>query len=515
MPDPPGYSISLSISGTLTTDHGDDSGMSSIKYDLTVIGSGPAGQRAAVAAAKLKKRVAIIEARAVIGGVCINTGTIPSKTMREAVLHLSGYNYRSIYGVNYRVKDKITMADLAYRVQAVVKTEIEVTEAQLARNSIDVIHGTARFIDTHHIHVDGPQMETVIESDRVLIAVGTRPASSATVPINGHSIINSDQVMDLSSIPGSLIIVGGGVVGIEYTCMFATLGVRVTLIEKRNRLLEFADQEIVEALSYHLRDCRVSMRLGEELESVEELANGTVVANLASKKRVSGDALLYAIGRQGNVDDLNLAAAGLEADDRGRIAVDEHYQTKVPHIYAAGDVIGFPSLASVSMEQGRIATLRSFDDHITTSNPSFYPYGIYTIPEISFIGKTEEQLTQDDVPYEVGMSFYRETARGQIRGDTTGRLKLIFHRDTHRLLGIHIIGEGATELIHVGQAVMALDGTIDYFVNAVFNYPTLAECYKVAAFNGLGRLGRYQSATSDGAQDTGPEAELSVAKPSS
>jgi len=468
--------------------------MSSIKYDLAVIGSGPAGQRAAVAATKLKKRVAIIESRAVIGGVCINTGTIPSKTMREAVLHLSGYNYRSIYGVNYRVKDRITMADLVYRVQAVVRTEIEVTEAQLSRNGVDVIHGVARFIDPHQIHVEGPQAEMVIEADRILIAVGTRPASSSKVPVNGQTIINSDQVLDLATIPGSLIIVGGGVIGVEYACMFATLGVRVTLIEKRNRLLEFADQEIIEALSYHLRDCRVSMRLGEEVESVEELPNGTVVANLESKKRISGDVLLYAVGRQGNVDDLDLAAAGLAADSRGRIAVDEHYQTCVPHIYAAGDVIGFPSLASVSMEQGRIATLRSFDDHVTTSNPSFYPYGIYTIPEISFIGKTEEQLTQEDIPYEVGMAFYRETARGQIRGDTTGRLKLLFHRDTHKILGIHIIGEGATELIHVGQAVIVLDGTIEYFINAVFNYPTLAECYKVAAFNGLGRLGRYQPA---------------------
>jgi NAD(P) transhydrogenase len=269
--------------------------------------------------------------------------------------------------------------------------------------------------------------------------------------------------------------------------------VRVTLIEKRNRLLEFADQEIVEALSYHLRDMRVTMRLGEEVESVEEPTPGTVVANLESKKKVSGDALLYAVGRQGNVDDLNLAAAGLEADNRGRIAVNEHYQTRVEHIYAAGDVVGFPSLASVSMEQGRIAASHAFNDHAAYSNPSFYPYGIYTIPEISFIGKTEEQLTGEDVPYEVGMAYYREVARGQIRGDTTGRLKLIFHRDTRKVLGVHIIGEDASELVHIGQAVMTLGGTMDYFIDTVFNYPTLAECYKVAAFNGLGRLHRYQT----------------------
>jgi NAD(P) transhydrogenase len=467
--------------------------MSAVKYDLIVIGSGPSGQRAAVAAAKMGKRVVVVESRAVVGGVCINTGTIPSKTMREAVMHLSGYNYRSIYGMNYRVKEKITMADLNFRVQAVIKTEVDVTEAQLGRNGIDVVHGIAHFTSPHEVRVEGPQTDATLESDRIIVAVGTKPAGSPKVPINGRTIVNSDQILDLEELPRSLIVVGGGVIGVEYTCMFAILGVRVTLIEKRNRLLEFADQEIVEALSYHLRDARVTLRLGEDLDFVEELQLGTVVANLESKKRVSGDALLYAVGRQGAVEDLNLAAAGLEADSRGRIAVDEHYRTKVEHIYAVGDVVGFPSLASVSMEQGRIAAARAFDDQAASSNPSFYPYGIYTIPEISFIGKTEEQLTGEDVPYEVGLAYYRETARGQIRGDTTGRLKLIFHRDTRKVLGVHIIGEDAAELVHIGQAVMTLGATIDYFIDTVFNYPTLAECYKVAAFNGLGRLHRYQT----------------------
>ena len=467
--------------------------MSAVKYDLIVVGSGPSGQRAAVAAAKMKKRVAVVEARSVVGGVCVNTGTIPSKTMREAVLHLSGYNYRSIYGINYRVKEKITMADLAFRVQAVIKTEIDVTEAQLSRNGIDVVHGVARFAGPRQVHVEGPESETTLEADRIILAVGTKPADSPQVPINGRSIVNSDHILDLPVLPRSLIVVGGGVIGVEYTCMFAVLGVRVTIIEKRDRLLEFADREIIEALSYHLRDARVTLRMGEEVESVEELPDGTVVANLESRKRVSGDALLYAVGRQGNIDDLNLAAAGIAADNRGRIPVNEHYQTKVEHIFAVGDVVGFPSLASVSMEQGRIAAAWAFDDHAATSNPSFYPYGIYTIPEISFIGKTEEQLTGEDVPYEVGMAYYRETARGQIRGDTTGRLKLIFHRDTRKILGVHIIGEGASELVHIGQAVMTLGGTVEYFIDTVFNYPTLAECYKVAAFNGLGRLHRYQA----------------------
>ncbi len=481
--------------------------MSAVKYDLIVIGSGPAGQRAAVAAAKMNKRVAVVESRSVVGGVCINTGTIPSKTMREAVLHLSGYSYRQIYGMNYRVKEKITMADLAFRVQSVIKTEIDVTEAQLSRNGIDVVHGTAHFVSPNQIRVEGPQAELTLEAERIIIGVGTKPASSPKVPINGRTIINSDQILGLEALPHSLIVVGGGVIGVEYTCMFAVLGVRVTLIEKRSRLLDFADQEIIETLSYHLRDMRVTLRLGEEVESVEEIpahpadmnpvlenpVMGTVVANLESKKRVSGDALLYAVGRQGNVDELNLAAVGIEADNRGRIAVDEHYKTSLDNVYAVGDVVGFPSLASVSMEQGRIAAARAFEG-VAITNPSFYPYGIYTIPEISFIGKTEEQLTNEDVPYEVGMAYYREVARGQIRGDTTGRLKLIFHRDTRKVLGVHIIGEGAAELVHIGQAVMALNGTIDYFIDTVFNYPTLAECYKVAAFNGVGRLHRYQTA---------------------
>src|SRR5437868_411448 len=463
--------------------------MSSV-YDLLVIGSGPAGQRAAIFASKLGKKVALVEMREVVGGTSINTGTIPSKTMREAVLHLSGYNYKSIYGMNYRVKERITMADLAFRVQHVIKTEIDVTEAQLSRNNIEMLVGVASFEDATHLKVTNSRGSTVYEAKNILIGTGTKPACSPKVPINGRSIINSDLVLDLVNLPKTMIIVGGGVIGVEYTCMFSALGVRVTLIERRPKLLEFADQEIVEALSYHLRDSRVTMRLNEEVESVEELPDGTVVANLESKKKVQGDALLYAVGRQGAIDDLNLAAAGIQADSRGRIKVDSEYRTTQPHIFAVGDVIGFPSLASVSMEQGRIAAATAVGLSVR-SNPASYPYGIFTIPEISFIGKTEEQLTDEDVPYEVGVAYYREIARGQIRGDTTGRLKIIFHRETKELLGVHIIGEGASELLHIGQAVMILGGKVDYFVNTVFNYPTLAECYKAAAFNGLNKLSRF------------------------
>lgn len=461
-------------------------------FDLIVIGSGPAGQRAAIQGAKFGKRVALIEKREVVGGACINTGTIPSKSMREAVMHLSGYQYQSIYGMNYRVKEKITVADLTFRVQHVIKTEVDVTMAQLSRNGIETLMGTASFIDPHRIRVENSRGQSDYEAENIIIATGTRPAISPLVPLNNRTIINSDQIFALSTIPKTLIVVGGGVIGVEYASMFSALGVRVILVEKQTRLLGFADSEMVEALCYHLRDNRVTLRLNEEVESVEETEDGTVVANLQSKKRISGDALLYAVGRQGNVGDLNLEAAGLEADARGRIEVDAQYRTKQPHIFAVGDIIGFPSLASVSMEQGRIAVCYMVGSP-AHSDPANYPYGIYTIPEISFVGKTEEQLTDEDVPYEVGVAYYREIARGQIRGDTTGRLKLIFHRETRELLGVHIIGEGASEILHIGQAVLILKGTIDYFINTVFNYPTLAECYKAAAFNGLNKLAKFGS----------------------
>jgi NAD(P) transhydrogenase len=456
-------------------------------YELIVIGSGPGGQRAAIQGAKAGKRVAMIEKQTAIGGVCINTGTIPSKTMREAVLHLSGFYSKNFYGANRASAATITMADVIFRIQRVVENEVGVTQDQLKRNGVDVIHGTGKFMDAHHLRVENGNGFAEFESEYIVIATGTKPAKNPKVPINGRNIIDSDQILSMPQIPRTLIVVGGGVIGVEYACMFATLGVRVIIVEKRPRLLEFADTEMVEALSYQMRDHRATMRLNEEVESVEALPDGKVAANLVSKKRINADALLYAVGRQGNVDRLDLAAAGIEADNRGRIKVDADFRTTQPHIFAVGDVIGFPSLASVSMEQGRIAAARAFGVQVQT-DPESYPYGIYTIPQISFIGKTEEQLTDADVPYEVGVAYYREIARGQIAGHTDGRLKLLFHRETLDLLGVHIFGENAAELLHIGQAVFKLKGKITYFIDTVFNYPTLAECYKTAAFNGLNRL---------------------------
>src|SRR6266403_3306923 len=352
------------------------------------------------------------------------------------------------------------MSDLNDRVHRVIENEVAVIQDQLQRNGVDLLHGRGSFMDANHVLVDNGTGRKQLEGANILIATGTKPAVNAKVPVNGRTIIDSDQILEMTQLPKTLIVVGGGVIGVEYACMFATLGVRVTIVEKRPLLLEFADTEMVEALTYNMRDRRVTMRLNEEVESVEELPDGRVAAMLVSNKRVMGDALLYAVGRQGNVQGLNLAAAGVTADERGRIHVDADYRTAQPHIFAVGDVIGFPSLASVSMEQGRIAASRAFNIKIQ-SDPAAYPYGIYTIPQISFIGKTEEQLTQEDVTYEVGVAYYREIARGQIRGDTTGRLKLIFHRDTKKVLGVHIIGEGACELLHIGQAVMILGGTVE------------------------------------------------------
>jgi NAD(P) transhydrogenase len=467
--------------------------MGEYDYDLVVIGSGPGGCRAAIQAAKLGKRVAVVERKQALGGVSVNTGTIPSKTLREAILDLTGFLERSFYGQAYTAKQNITIEDLLIRIDTVVRHENDVTRHQLLRNGVEVIGASASFYDPHTLkldYIDG-RGHRLITAEFVIIAVGTVPTKDEHIPFDGRRILTSDDVVRLDRLPKTMAVVGAGVIGCEYASMFAALGVRVTLIDKRPRLLPFIDAEIIDALVYQLRENRVTLRLGEEVGGIELLNDDhgdRVLILLESGKQVVAEKALYSIGRTGATAGLNLQAAGLKADERGRIVVNEHYQTAVPHIYAVGDVIGFPSLASTSMEQGRLAACHAFGVE-ARSFPALFPYGIYTIPEISVCGKNEEELTAEGVPYEVGKAHYREIARGQIIGDISGMLKLIFSMESRELLGVHIIGEGAAELIHIGQAVMAHRGRIEYFINTVFNYPTLAECYKTAAFDGVNRLG--------------------------
>jgi NAD(P) transhydrogenase len=462
-------------------------------FDLVVIGSGPAGQRAAIQAAKLGKSVMLVERQDVVGGVCINTGTIPSKTLREAVLHLSGHRERGIYGASYQVKQNITIEDLHFRTAHVIRHEIDVTRHQLQRNRVEVAIGNAVFADPHTVRIESVPGRNVrnVTAAHIVIASGTQATRDGRIPFDGQRIMISDDVMTLKKLPRSLSVIGAGVIGIEYATIFAVLGVRVTMVDKRERLLPFIDHEITDTLAHQMHEHRVTLRLGEEVRGIEPFADERgerVRVSLVSGKQIVTEAALYSIGRTGATASLDLSAAGVHADERGRLTVNEHYQTNQPHIYAVGDVIGFPSLASTSMEQGRRAACHAFK--VTAESvPSLFPYGIYTIPEISTVGRTEEELTQAGIPYEIGKANYREIARGQIIGDSSGLLKLIFHLETRELLGVHIIGEGASELIHIGQAVLAHKGTIDYFVNTVFNYPTLAECYKTAAFDGINRLG--------------------------
>jgi NAD(P) transhydrogenase len=461
-------------------------------YDLVVIGSGPAGHSAAIQATKVGKRVAMIEREGVVGGASVNTGTIPSKTLREAVMHLSGYNQRGIYGQDYRVKKKIVMGDLLHRTDHVISREIAVAHHQLMRNSVEVISATGSFVDPHTLRLNDLATggDRDITADHIVIAVGTVCSLDPNIPFDGERIFVSDDLLKLKTLPKRLAVIGAGVIGSEYATIFAALGVRVTIIDKRKRLLDFLDWEITDALTHHMRENRVTLRLGEEVSGVEPYQDDQgehVRIKLASGKQVISEKTLYAIGRTGATGKLNLSAAEIEVDSRGRISVNKNHQTNQDHIYAVGDVIGFPSLAATSMEQGRLASCHAFDVP-AHSVPELFPFGIYTIPEISVVGKNEQQLTSDGVPYEVGKASYKEIARGQIIGDRTGLLKLIFHTETRKLLGVSIIGEGATELIHIGQAVLSYNGDIDYFVDTVFNYPTLAECYKTAALDGINRL---------------------------
>jgi NAD(P) transhydrogenase len=455
-------------------------------YDLLVIGSGPAGQKAAIQGAKLGRRVAIVEREPSLGGVSANTGTIPSKTARAAILDLTGFAQRSVYGDAYRVASTVTIDDLLWRTQHVIEHERAVVRDQLRRNGVEVIEGRAAFLDPRTLEVAGSHLLSP-SADRIVIAVGTRPARPSGVDFDDRTVIDSDGLGNLERVPATMTVVGAGVVGVEYAAMAAALGVTVTLVDKRTELLDFVDDELVDALRYHLRGLGLTLRLGEEVSAIERQPDGSPMTYLASGKRIPSDVVLYAAGRQGAVDDLRLDAAGLEADARGRIAVDERFRTAQPHIFAAGDVIGFPALAATSMEQGRLAACAAFAVAAHDLSPVL-PYGIYTIPEISFVGSTERQLTEAGVPYVVGVARYRELARGEIAGDNTGLLKLLVHADTRKLEGVHVFGTAATELVHVGQTAMAGRLVVDYLVDAVFNYPTFSDAYKIAALDAVNRL---------------------------
>ena len=427
----------------------------------------------------------------------VNTGTIPSKALREVILHVGGYA-----SVAPRVKEfetagrEATLQTLWSAYQAVIRNEITIVAEQLERNRIELVTGLGRFRDPHTLDVTRNDSVETVTADYFVIAVGSRPARPANVPFDGRTIITSDEIFRLGYLPRSMIIVGGGVIGTEYASMVSALGVRMTLIEGRPRLLDFVDAEIIEALQYHLRQSGLTLRMGEHVVRITTIAapagahtatGSQAEVTLESGKTLHADCLMYCVGRQGATGELNLPAVGLEADARGRLAVNESFQTAVPHLYAVGDVIGFPALASTSMEQGRVAACSIFGASCDRM-AKLLPYGIYSIPEISVVGRTEEELTHDGVPYETGVAQYREIARGQLLGDEIGMLKLLIHPDTHAVLGVHAIGTGATELIHIGQAAIAFGGTAEYFVDAVFNYPTLAECYRVAALNGLNKL---------------------------
>ncbi|MCW5775777.1 MAG: Si-specific NAD(P)(+) transhydrogenase [Phycisphaeraceae bacterium] len=466
------------------------------RYDLCIIGSGPAGTRAAIQAAKLGKRACIVERKTVVGGAGVNTGTIPSKALREAILRAGGRVSATPLVQDFLEARNATFRAIQAAADRVIEAEIRILQQQLASNGVSVITGHARFTDPHTVEVAGPTGSQRLAADHFLIAVGTVPARPANIPFDESNVVTSDELVRLPFLPHSMLVVGGGVIGVEYASMLSALGVKVTLIEGRSRLLDFADGEIIEALQYHLRQNGLTLRLGEKVVSVRTIeappgarsADRVMVeAVLESGKTLRADCLLYAVGRQGATDDLGLEHAGLKPDNRGRIAVDEHYRTPVPHIYACGDVIGFPALASTSMEQGRLAVCQMFGERCEVVS-GHLPYGIYAIPEISMVGWTEESLTEQEIPYEAGVAQYREIARGQLLGDEIGMLKMLIHQDSRAVLGVHIIGTGATELVHIGQCAMAFNATADYFVNAVFNYPTLAECYKVAAHNGINKL---------------------------
>ena len=460
-------------------------------YDFIVIGSGPAGRRAAVQAAKLGHSVLVVEGRKRVGGVSVHTGTIPSKTLRETALNLSGWRERGFYGNSYRVKQVIGGDDLGIRLNKTLEHEVDVLEHQFQRNNVRTIAGMARFVDAHKISIRcTDDSDCVVSGERILIACGTVPFRPVNIPFDDVHILDSDALIDAPRVPRSLTVIGAGVIGVEYATIFSALDVPVTLIEPRDSFLDFVDREIIQEFIHILRDRGTVIRLGCSVTKIEAGPGGWPVTTLTDDRQIRSDMLLYAAGRTGATAALELENCGLSTDSRGRIATDpKTFQTGVPHIYAAGDVIGFPSLASTSMEQGRIAACHAFGLPVPPA-PQYFPYGIYAVPEISTVGMNEEEVRKRGIPYECGIARFRETSRGHIMGLNSGMMKMLFSLKTRRLLGVHIIGEGATELIHIGQAVLNLKGTLDYFIENTFNYPTLAEAYKIAALDAWNRMPR-------------------------
>ncbi|THK40162.1 Si-specific NAD(P)(+) transhydrogenase [Ensifer sp. MPMI2T] len=465
------------------------------QFDLIVVGSGPAGRRGAIQAAKLGKKVLVVEQGKRVGGVSVHTGTIPSKTLRETALNLSGWRERGFYGRSYRVKQEISADDLRRRLIITLNHEVEVLEHQFARNRVQHIRGRASFVSPTTLEILKDDGESIpVSATSVLLAVGTKPFRPDYIPFDGTTVVDSDELLDIKELPRSLVVIGAGVVGIEYATIFSALDTQVTVIDPKTTMLDFIDKEIVEDFTYQLRDRNMKLNLGQKAEKVERLEDGKVLLTLDNGRKITTEMVLFAAGRIGATDALNLPAAGLEADSRGRLKVNpETFQTSVPNIYAAGDVVGFPSLASTSMEQGRVAA-RVAVGAIAKEPQKYFPYGIYAVPEISTCGLSEEEVKERGIPYECGIARFRETSRGHIMGLDSGLLKMIFSLKTRRLLGVHIIGEGATELVHIGQAVLNLKGTVEYFVENTFNYPTLAEAYKIAGLDAWNRMGEIKTA---------------------
>ena len=457
-------------------------------YDLVVLGSGPAGEKGAAQAAYFGKRVALIERRAELGGAGINTGTIPSKTLREAALYFSGLRQRGLYGIDYSLREGLTVEGLMHRKDAVVAAERAKIGANLAAHKIDLIPGVTRFEDAHTVvATDQRGAPRYVSGEFILIAVGSKPHRPPELTFDQKFLFDSDSILSMDRIPKSMIVVGGGVIGCEYASIFTALGVEVMLVDGRERLLPFLDAEISERLRERLAALGLKFFFEERPKQTQRTASG-IRMTLASGHTLESETALFAAGRRGAVEGLALEKAGLGINQRGYIDVNEHYQTGERHIYAAGDVIGFPALASTSMEQGRVAMCHAFGIPYKQRLASQLPMGIYTIPEISAVGETEESCREKKIEYQVGRAKYANNARGQIIGDSSGMLKLIFRRSNKQLLGVHILGESATELVHLGMAVLESAGSMDTFIELVFNYPTLSEMYKYAAYDGLGNL---------------------------